>query len=121
LAKILTYDDLKEKLLCYKKATMDFPFDDVTSVFRVMNKMFALISIDTDPLRLNLKCDPDEAQALRSFHKAIIPGYHMNKQHWNSVMMDGTLPEGLIDEMIDHSYNLIVKSLKKSDREELLQ
>ena len=120
MAGILSFEELKEKLLIYKKATMDFPFDDITPVFKVMNKMFALISIDSDPLRMNLKCDPDEAQALRSLHKAIIPGYHMNKRHWNSIILDGSIPEPLIDEMIDHSYELVVKGLKKADREQLI-
>ena len=82
--------------------------------------MFALITEDKKPLHINLKCDPDEAQILRGMHKSIIPGYHMNKEHWNTIILDGSLPDELIYKFIDDSYNLVVKGLKKSDREMLL-
>ena len=121
MTKNLIYDEIKEKLLSYKKASLDFPFDDITAVFKIMDKMFALVSMETNPLRMNLKCDPDEAQALRSFYKAIVPGFHMNKRHWNSIILDGSLPIELIDEMIDHSYELVIKGLKKVDRERLFK
>lgn len=81
--------------------------------------MFALISEDEIPLRMNLKCDPDDAQALRAQHSAIIPGYHMNKQHWNTIVLDGNLPGDLVAELIDHSYDLVVRGLKKAEREKL--
>lgn len=100
-------------------ATSGYPFGEGTLVFKVLGKMFALISEDTDPLRMNLKCDPDDAQALRAQHQAIIPGYHMNKRHWNSLHMDGSLPENLVVELIDHSYDLVVLKLKRTDREML--
>ena len=83
-------------------------------VFKVGGKMFCLIGEDADPLRVNLKCDPDDALALRKQYPAITPGYHMNKQHWNSLYMDGSLPESLVRELIDHSYNLIVASLSRT-------
>ncbi|MBN2280154.1 MAG: MmcQ/YjbR family DNA-binding protein [Candidatus Marinimicrobia bacterium] len=120
MAGPIGYEELKTKLLKYKKATLDFPFDDVTACFRVINKMFALVAMDEDPLRINLKCDPNDAEALRSLYTAIIPGYYMNKKHWNTIILDGTLPVELIDDLIEDSYRLIVKSLKKSDRDQLL-
>jgi len=82
--------------------------------------MFALIFEEITPLRINLKCDPEDAQALRAEHPAITGAYHMNKEHWNSVYLDGSLPRELVLELIDHSYDLVVKGLKKSDRVRLL-
>lgn len=100
-----------------KAATSDFPFDDEVLVFRVMNKMFALINVKELSF-INLKCDPDYAIALRQkYPKWITPGYHMNKKLWNSVYFDGDLTDEFVYELIDHSWDLIVKSLKKADRE----
>lgn len=99
-----------------------FPFDATTLVFKVMGKMFALMSLDianNEPPRLNLKCDPIHAEILRETYEAVIPGYHLNKKHWNTVISDGTIPDDEIYEMIDNSYDLVVKSLKKADREKL--
>jgi len=96
-----------------------YPFGEGTLVFKVADRMFALIAEDADPLRINLKCDPDDALALRAKYAAIIPGYHMNKMHWNSLILDGSLPTELVYELIDHSYELVVKGLSKSKREML--
>ena len=101
-----------------------FPFDEVTLVFKVMGKMFALMSIDTpddQPQRINLKCDPTLAEILRQQYKAVIPGYHMNKKHWNTIICDGSIPDDEIIEMIDNSYDLVVKGLKKAEKEQLKQ
>jgi len=76
---------------------------------------------DDNPIRINLKCDPNEAIVLRDMFESVIPGYHMNKEHWNTVILDGTIPESEIKIMIDESYRLVVKSFKKSDREQLLK
>ncbi len=105
---------------CLKKkaAFESYPFGIGVPVIKVVNKMFALFSEDVDPIRMNLKCDPEDAQALRKEYEAVTPGFHMNKQHWNSVYLDGSVPDKVIKEMIDHSYALVVKSLKKTDREE---
>ncbi len=111
---------LNQYLLNKKLTTSGYPFDATTLVFKVVNKMFALFAEDETPLRINLKCDPEEAQILRGMHESIIPGYHMNKEHWNTVIVDGSLPNELIYKMIDNSYDLVVKGLKKSDREKLL-
>jgi len=107
-------------MLSKKATTSGFPFDEVTLVIKVMNKMYALITEDESPLRITLKCDPDDAQILRGLHKSIIPGYHMNKEHWNTIILDGTLPDELIYKLIDDSYILVINGLKKSDREKLL-
>jgi len=110
---------LQEILLKKKGTTEEIPFGPEVLVYKVMGKMFALIAWEENPLRLNLKCDPDLALALRDKYPAIIPGYHMNKRHWNSIILDGSLPENEILAMIDDSYVLVVKKLKKTDREKL--
>ena len=94
-----------------KKGTEEeLPFGDTTLVIKVGGKIFILISLDEDP-SINLKCDPDRAIDLREANPAIIPGYHMNKKHWNTVVLDGSLSKSLIVEMIDHSYDLVFHSL----------
>ncbi len=97
----------------------EFPFDESTLVFKVMGKMFALTSIEDLPVSVNMKCDPERAILLREMYEAVQPGYHMNKKHWNTVTFDGTVPDAEIREMLDHSYDLVVKGLKKADREKL--
>jgi predicted DNA-binding protein (MmcQ/YjbR family) len=95
-----------------------FPFDKTTLVFKVMNKMYALIDIN-EPNTINLKCDPEMAVELRERYEEITPGFHMNKSHWNTVNLKGNLKETLIQEMIVNSYDLVVKSLTKKLRDEL--
>ncbi len=95
-----------------------FPFNKTTLVFKVMNKMYALIDIH-DPNTINLKCDPEMAIELRERYDEITPGWHMNKTHWNTVNLTGNLKETLIQEMIVNSYDLVVKSLTKKLRDEL--
>ncbi|MEN8241851.1 MAG: MmcQ/YjbR family DNA-binding protein [Chloroflexota bacterium] len=114
-------DDQAITAYCLSKpgVTSGYPFGEGTLVFKVINKMFALISEDSEPLGLNLKCDPDDALALREQHKAINPGYHMNKKHWNTLTFDSSLPEKLVYELIDHSYDLVVSKLSKNDRQKL--
>ena len=97
-----------------------FPFGDTTLVIKVGGKIFVLMNLDGDP-SMNLKCDPDRAIDLREENPAIIPGYHMNKKHWNTVVLDGSLPKRLILEMIDHSYNLVFQSLPLKLRLEIEQ
>jgi len=113
-------ESLNQYLLSKKSTTSGYPFDINTIVFKVVNKIFALVSEYETPLRINLKCYPQEAQILRGMHKSIIPGYHMNKEHWNTVILDGRLSDELIFKMIDDSYDLVIKGLKKSDQEKLL-
>jgi predicted DNA-binding protein (MmcQ/YjbR family) len=107
---------------CLEKSssTASYPFGEGALVFKVLDKMFALIAEEADPLRISLKCDPEDAQALRAEYPAITGAYHMNKEHWNGVLLDGSLPDELVFELIDHSYTLVVKGMKKADRERLL-
>ncbi len=107
---------------CLQKAGTEktFPFGPDTAVMKVLGKMFALYSPEDDGvLSVNLKADPDWSMMLREHYEAVRPGYHMNKKHWNTVRIDGTISDQEIWEMVDHSYNLVVKSLKKSEREKL--
>lgn len=98
--------------------TEEFPFDNKTLVFKVMGKMFALCDVDLFTF-INLKCDPERAVELREKYDSIKPGYHMNKALWNSVYTDGTVPDKLIKDLIDHSYALVVDSLSKKLKTEL--
>jgi len=106
---------------CLKKpaAIETTPFGPDNIVFKVEGKMFALAALDEVPSAVNLKCDPDFALELRDRYEQVIPGYHMNKKHWNTVVLDGVIPEREIRKMIDHSYELVVQSLPKAKREKL--
>jgi predicted DNA-binding protein (MmcQ/YjbR family) len=110
----MDYERLHKYLSCKPGAVVDFPFDQVTLVFKVAGKMFALITLNEQPLRMNLKCDPGKAQALRDCFPTILPGYHMNKRHWNTLILDGSLPNDLIFSLVDDSYDLVVKGLPRS-------
>jgi predicted DNA-binding protein (MmcQ/YjbR family) len=88
-------------------------------VFKVGGKMFALSRLGEEPLRVSLKCDPQLAEALREAHEAVIPGYHLNKRHWNTVIIDGSLPETTIAEMVEDSYDLVVSGLAEVERRRL--
>ncbi len=114
----MNVEDVRMYCLEKRGVTESFPFDDTTLVFKVMNKMFALVNLDDNP-RLNLKCDPEQAIILREHYKSVIPGYHMNKRHWNTIVLDETIADRLIMEWIDDSYNLIVESLPKKLKQEL--
>jgi predicted DNA-binding protein (MmcQ/YjbR family) len=103
-----------------KKGTSEgFPFDETTLVFKVMNKMFALTDLEGD-FTVNLKCDPDTAIELREQYSYVLPGYHMSKKHWNTIIVNDLLPDKLLEAWIDHSYDLIVKGLPKKIQTELL-
>jgi len=98
-----------------------FPFGPEVKVYKVSGKMFALISIEADPLRINLKCDPMDALILREQFACIIPGYHMNKDHWNTVILDDSIPVDTLKILIDQSYDLIIAKLPKSKKKILSQ
>ncbi len=115
----MTLEAIKKYCLGKPGSIEDFPFDFTTMVFKVGNKMFALSDINDDPLRLALKCEPMYAVSLRQDYKSIIPGYHLNKQHWNTLILDGTISDKLLKELIDHSYELVFKSLTKAKRAEI--
>ena len=97
----------------------DFPFDFTTLVFKVGGKMFALTDITPGVVSINLKCEPALAELLRSRYPQVAPGYHMNKKHWNTVLVDGAIPDREIKMMIDHSYELVLKGLTKALREKI--
>jgi len=110
---------LGEILLSLLHSEQCAPFGPDVFVHKVGGKMFALYSPGDEPLRLNLKCDPDRAAELREQYESIIPGYHMNKRHWNTLILDGSLPAALVKELIEHSYGLVFASLQKKVRESL--
>nr|WP_262495628.1 MmcQ/YjbR family DNA-binding protein [Paenibacillus sp. B2(2019)] len=118
--------ELKNNIIeyCLKKkgTTQEHPFGPTPLVIKVANKMFALIFEETGKVvRLNLKCDPIIAENLREQHDCVRPGFHMNKKHWNSIMIDGSLSASDVFDMIDHSYDMVVKKLPKSLREAILE
>ena len=112
----MNFESLRQYLLGRPGASEEFPFGPSAMVFKVRGKMFALIAVQENPLSLNLKCDPEEAQALRDVFDAVQPGYHMNKAHWNTVLLDGSIPTGELQRMIDRSYGLVVRGMKKAER-----
>jgi predicted DNA-binding protein (MmcQ/YjbR family) len=111
--------ELRDLCLSFTGAEETFPFGTETSVFKVAGKMFALSALGGDSLRVSLKCEPDIAVALRAAHAAVIPGYHLNKRHWNTVIVDGSLPEQMVADMIEDSYDLVVSALPAARRRAL--
>ncbi|ANS65155.1 hypothetical protein SLINC_2931 [Streptomyces lincolnensis] len=110
-------EELRAFCLSFNEAVEDFPFAPEISVFKVLGKVFALSWIDARPLKVNLKCDPEDAVRLRDeYPELIIPGYHMNKRHWNTVRLDGGLPDRLVRELIEDSYDLVVAGLPRAVR-----
>lgn len=112
----MNIEEFREYCLSKQMVTEEFPFDEVTLVFKVAGKIFALTSTDKD-FSMNLKCDPERAIELREEFPAVQPGFHMNKKHWNTVYVDGSVKDELLHEWIDHSYELVVKSLPKKVRD----
>jgi predicted DNA-binding protein (MmcQ/YjbR family) len=107
---------LRQHCLSLPGAAETFPFGANTSVFKVAGKMFALSQLGADSLRVSVKCEPELAEALRVTHAAVLPGYHLNKRHWNTVIIDGSLPDEAIRDMIEDSYDLVVSSLSRARR-----
>ena len=110
---------LRTRCLAFPGTTETFPFGAETSVFKVAGKMFAVSRLGQSPLRVSLKCDPVLAEQLREAHAAVLPGYHLNKRHWNTVTIDGSLPDRMVKDMIEDSYDLVVDGLPKQKRERL--
>jgi predicted DNA-binding protein (MmcQ/YjbR family) len=111
--------ELRDHCLSFTGAEETFPFGPLTSVFKVAGKMFALSQLGTDSLRVSLKCEPALAEALRETHAAVIPGYHLNKRHWNTVVLDGSLPDETIRDMVEDSYDIVVSKLPQAGRRAL--
>ncbi|SDC12098.1 MmcQ/YjbR family DNA-binding protein [Streptomyces prasinopilosus] len=108
---------LRALCLSFGAAVEDFPFGPRISVFKVGGKLFALADLDARPLKVNLKCDPQDAVRLRAAHPdLIVPGWHMNKRHWNTVTVDGGLPDRLVRELVEDSYDLVVAGLPRAER-----
>ena len=112
-------DEFREYCLSKPGVIETTPFGPDNLVFKVSGKMFALLSLDEIPATANLKCDPDLALELRDRYEDVQPGYHMNKKHWNTVVIAGAIPQAEVRKMIDHSYKLVVQSLPKKTREAL--
>lgn len=108
--------ELRDRCLSFTGAEETFPFGPETSVFKVGGKMFALSQLEAESLRVSLKCEPQLAESLRAAHAAVIPGYHLNKRHWNTVIVDGSLPDEAIRDMIEDSYDLVVSKLPRERR-----
>jgi len=109
----MNIEQIREHCLKKKGVTEEFPFDEETPVFKVMGKIFLLASLEKIPLQINLKCDPEFAVELRERYDKVLPGYHMNKKHWNTVTIDNSISPKEVLEWIDHSYELVVNSLSK--------
>ena len=115
----MTFKELDAYILSKQGVTFDYPFDEEVRVYRIAEKIFVLTS-EQHPLRVNLKCDPIYALELRSIYEGVSAGYHMNKKHWNTVMLEETdVDDESVRELIDHSYDLMYKSLTKKKREAL--
>ena len=106
----MNIEEFREYCLLKKGVTECFPFDEITLVFKLMGKMFALTNTEGE-FTLNLKCDPEKAIELREHYPCVLPGYHMDKKHWNTVIIDGMVTDELLKEWIDDSYNLVVSKL----------
>lgn len=119
----MDYETAKAYLLSRPEAWLDWPFGPDVAVFKIDKKMFATLGEEPHDgamlARCNLKCDPEEAQALRDIFPAVLPGYHMNKTHWNTVLLDQSIPDGEIERMMDASYALVVASLTKKRQQAL--
>lgn len=107
---------LRDHCLSFPGAEETFPFGAETSVFKVCGKMFALSQLGSEPLRVSLKCEPQLAEALRETYAAVGPGYHLNKRHWNTVVIDGSLSERILKDLIEDSYDLVVAKLPAGRR-----
>ena len=111
--------DLQRCCLGHSGAIEDFPFGPQTSVFKVAGKMFALSQLARSPLEVSVKCEPDLAVGLRDSYDCIRPGYHLNKRHWNTITLDGSLADELVRDMIEDSYDLVVSALPRRTQEQL--
>lgn len=116
----MNVEELREYCIAKSGVTECMPFDDSTLVFKLENKIFALISLESTDLSINLKCEPDLAIDLRNRFKGVLPGYHMNKKHWNTIKINEINNDKLVKQWIDNSYNLILQSLPKKLKEKYI-
>lgn len=125
----MDHQQIHQYIIDKPETVLHYPFGEEVHVYKVKNKMFATLSIGKMgkgeqggklEYWLNLKCDPEEAIMLRDIFPSIIPGYHMNKRHWNTVILDGSVPKGELERMIDNSFNLVVENMPKQDQRSIL-
>jgi len=115
----MNMEKFREYCLSRSGVTEELPFDNQTLVYKVMGKIFALTTLDGEVFSFNLKCDPEKAIDLRERFSCVKPGYHMNKRHWNTVVVDGTVPRAELYQWIDHSYELVVSKLTRAQKQTL--
>jgi predicted DNA-binding protein (MmcQ/YjbR family) len=108
-------EEIRSYCLSKKGTSESFPFDETTLVFKVMNKMYALLNLE-NPISINLKCEPEQAIKLREEYHFVVPGYHMNKLNWNTIMLNESFKSSLLKDWIDDSYNLIIAKLSKKEK-----
>jgi len=106
----MDHKTVEEYVLSMANAKLDYPFGEDVAVYKVKNKMFALIAEKSDPVRISLKCDPQLAEVLRKKYETVLPGYHLNKKHWNTILLTGQLPWEEVQGLIRHSYGLVSKA-----------
>lgn len=111
---------IRDYCLLKKGVTEGFPFNETTLVFKVTGKIFVLLNLEGD-FRISLKCKPEKAIEIREHYPAVNPGYHLNKSHWNSVSIDGSIPDNLIYQWIDDSYNLVFNGLNRKEKQKILR
>ena len=105
----MNHKKVEEYILSMPNARLDYPFGEDVAVYKVSDKMFALIPEKTKPVRISLKCDPKLAEVLREKYETVMPGYHLNKKHWNTIVLSGQLPWEEVQNLIKHSYQLVAK------------
>ena len=118
----MNHESIEKYILEMPNTVLDYPFGEGVAVYKVGGadgKMFALIAEGSSPLRLSLKCDPQLAVVLREKYESVMPGYHLNKKHWNTVIIDDSIPENEIYKMIDESYSLVYKGLNRKQQEQI--
>lgn len=118
---MLNYSSIKQFVFSKSRSAETYPFGETPCVAKVGGKMFALITVDSNPCTISLKCNPEDALLLRGLYNSIQPGYHLNKEHWNTLTCDESLPKELVFQLIDDSYDLILKKLTKKIRESLIK
>ncbi len=115
----MNIEEVREYCIAKKATSESFPFDEVSLVIKVGSKMFALLSLDENPKRISLKCNPERAIELREKFSAVQPAYHFNKKHWNMVILDGSISDTHLKQWIDHSYEIVIKGMTKKEQEKM--
>ena len=115
----MNLSELTYTLLAFAGATEEYPWGSSPMVIKVGGKMFAIVGLEADPLKISLKADPEDAIIQRNMYEAVQPGYHLNKEHWNTVILDDSIPDKLLKQMIDESYQLVSKKLSRKVKLEI--